>query len=178
MPARAPHDVAATPSVTLRLPDVTGIPAPAGDRRAPLRSRLHGFTSGRHPGPATRKEPPKMTNQTVLIGRLTRPAVLKYTGDKARATFTIAIDGMNDKTDFVPITAFGKLAENVAEYTDKGHLVSVEGRISSGKYTNDAGDTVYTLDILANRISFLAKPRTATTTPDSVDPETDESEAA
>ena len=119
-----------------------------------------------------------MTNSTILIGRLTRPAVLKYNGDKARANFTIAIDGMNDKTDFVPITCFGKLAENVAEYTDKGHLVSVEGRVSSGKYTNDAGDIVYTLDILANRISFLAKPRTATTTPDSVEPETDESEVA
>ena len=122
-----------------------------------------------------------MTNSTILVGRLVRPAVLKYTGDKARANFTIAVDRMNDKTDFVPVTAFGKLAENVAEYTDKGHLVSVEGRISSGKYTNDADETVFTLDILANRVSFLAKPRNATTTPDSVDPETghtDESEAA
>jgi single-strand DNA-binding protein len=122
-----------------------------------------------------------MTNSTILIGRLTRPAVLKYNGDKARANFTIAVDGMNDKTDFIPIVCFGKLAENVAEYTDKGHLVSVEGRVSSGKYTNDADETVFTLDILANRVSFLAKPRTATTTPDSVDPETghaDESEAA
>ena len=122
-----------------------------------------------------------MTNSTILIGRLTRPAVLKYNGDKARANFTIAVDGMNDKTDFIPIVCFGKLAENVAEYTDKGHLVSVEGRVSSGKYTNDAGETVFTLDILANRVSFLAKPRTATTTPDSIDPETgntDDSEAA
>ena len=151
---------------------------PAGDRRAPLRSRLHGFTSGRHPGSATRKEPPETTNSTILVGRLTRTAVLKYTGDKARANFTIAIDGMNDQSNFVPVTAFGKLAENVAEYTDKGHLIAVEGRVASGEYTNDAGDIVYTLDILPNRISFLAKPRTATTTPDSVDPETDESEAA
>ena len=64
-----------------------------------------------------------------------------------------------DKTPtYVPITCFGKTAEAVHEYTDKGHLVSVEGRISSGKYTNDAGETVYTLDVIAARVGFIKSP--------------------
>ena len=119
-----------------------------------------------------------MTNNLILVGRITRTPQLRYSGDKARVNFTIAVDGIGDKTDFLPITAFGKLAENVAEYTDKGHLISVEARVSSGKYNNDAGETVYTLDILANRVSFLSKPRTATTTPDTADDADDADDAA
>ena len=34
-----------------------------------------------------------MINNLVLVGRLTRSATLKYTGDKARANFTLAVDG-------------------------------------------------------------------------------------
>ena len=40
-----------------------------------------------------------MTNSLVLVGRLTRTATLKYTGDKARATFTLAIDDDKDTDD-------------------------------------------------------------------------------
>ena len=92
MPARAPHDANATPAVTLRLPDVTGTPAPAGDRRAPLRSRHTGSPADATPAPQP-KGTTKMTNSLVLVGRLTRTATLKYTGDKARANFTLAVDG-------------------------------------------------------------------------------------
>ncbi len=77
-----------------------------------------------------------------------------------------------DKTPtYIPISCFGRLAENVAEYTDKGHLVAIEGRITSGKYTNDQGETVYTLDIIANSVKFLKAPKTATTTPESAEGE-------
>ena len=116
-----------------------------------------------------------MTNTLVLVGRITRTPQTRNTGDKARTTFTLAVDGMGDRTDFIPITTFGRTAELVAQHTDKGHLVSIEGRITSGKYTNDNGETIYTLDVIANRVNFLSKPRTATTTPDTV---TAEDEAA
>ena len=56
----------------------------------------------------------------------------------------------------------------MAECTDKGHQVAVEGRISSGKYVNDAGETVYTLDVIANRVTFLRAPKAATTTPETI----------
>ena len=109
-------------------------------------------------------------NSIHLIGRLTKAPRLTVTStDKTRVNFTLAIEGTNGTPDYVPVTVFGKLAENVAEYTDKGHLVAVEGRISSGEYTNDQGETVYTLDILGNRVTFLKAPKATTTTPDSVD---------
>ena len=120
-------------------------------------------------------------NNLNITGRLVRPATMRNTGDKARANFTLAVDGNGTgNTSYVPITCFGKTAEAVHEYTDKGHLVSVEGRISSGKYTNDAGETVYTLDVIAARVGFISKPRNATTTPEKLDPDNgnDETEAA
>ena len=110
-------------------------------------------------------------NSINLVGRLTKPARLTNTGDKARANFTLAVDGYNNTTDFLQVTIFGKLAENVAEYTDKGHLVSVEGRITSGKYTNDQGETVFTVDIIGQAVRFLGRPKTATTTPETVEGE-------
>ena len=98
-------------------------------------------------------------NNTQLIGRLAKTARLTGTGDKARANFTLAVDGYGTQpTSWIPITCFGRTAENVAEYTDKGHLVAIDGRITSGRYTNDAGETVYTLDVIANQVEFLKSP--------------------
>ena len=120
-------------------------------------------------------------NNLNITGRLVRPATMRNTGDKARANFTLAVDGYGTTpTSFIPVTCFGRTAELVAEHTDKGHLIAIEGRITSGKYTNDAGETVYTLDVIANRVEFLSRPKSATTTPDSVevDDDNDDTEAA
>ena len=61
----------------------------------------------------------------------------------------------------------------LAEYTDKCHLISVEGRVSSGKYTNDAGETVYTMDVAVARCDFLARPKGTVNTPNTIDDETE-----
>ena len=82
-------------------------------------------------------------NLVTLTGRLARPATVRFNGDKPRANFTLAVDGYTpDQVAWIPVTCFGRTAELVAEYTDKGHLVAIEGRITSGKYTNDNGETV------------------------------------
>ena len=123
------------------------------------------------------QNPKEAMNNLIISGRLVRPATMRNTGDKARANFTLAVDGYaNSPSSFIPITCFGRTAELVNEYTDKGHLIAVEGRITSGRYTNDAGETVYALDVIAHRVEFLSRPKNATTTPDTVD--ADETEAA
>ena len=117
-------------------------------------------------------------NNLIISGRLVRPATIRNNGDKTRANFTLAVDGYGSQpTSWIPVTCFGRTAELVAEHTDKGHLVAIEGRITSGKYTNDAGEIVYTLDIIANRVEFLSRPKSATTTPETIEVD-DETEAA
>ena len=78
----------------------------------------------------------------------------------AVASFSIAIDRpqRNDRekqTDFPRITVFGKQAENCEKYLKKGRLVGIEGRLQTGSYQNKNGDTVYTTDVVANRVEFL-----------------------
>ena len=101
-------------------------------------------------------------NSVVLIGRLTRDPETRYTSGSQMAvcTFSIAIDrvtrqGEEKKTDFPRITVFGKQAENCERFLKKGRLVGVQGRLQTGSYTNKDGATVYTTDVVADRVEFL-----------------------
>ena len=109
-------------------------------------------------------------NNVVLIGRLTKDPDLRYlpnTGT-AVANFTLAVDRNLSKekraeaqekgqaeADFIRIVAWGKLAENVANFTNKGRLVAVTGRIQTGSYVDKDGKKVYTTEVFANYVEFL-----------------------
>ena len=78
----------------------------------------------------------------------------------AVATFTVAIDrpvkqGGEKQTDFPRVTVFGKQAENCERYLAKGRLVGVQGRIQTGSYQDKYGITIYTTDVVADRVEFL-----------------------
>ena len=101
-------------------------------------------------------------NSVVLIGRLTRDPELRYTAgtQMAVATFTLAIDrpvraGGERQTDFLIVKVFGEQAENCEKFLAKGRLVGVQGRLQTGSYTNKDGATVYTTDVVADRVEFL-----------------------
>lgn len=103
-------------------------------------------------------------NSVVLIGRLTRDPEVRYTASTqmAVATFTIAIDrpvhsGGEKQTDFPRITVFGKHAENCERYLAKGRLVGIQGKLKTGSYKNKDGVTVYTTDVVADRVEFLER---------------------
>ena len=97
-------------------------------------------------------------NSVVLIGRLTRDPELRYTTSQmAVATFSLAIDrpvraGKERETDFPRVTVFGKQAENCEKYLAKGRMAAVQGRLQTGSYTNKDGATVYTTDVVADRV--------------------------
>lgn len=101
-------------------------------------------------------------NSVFLIGRLTRDPEVRYiaSSQTAVATFTVAVDrpvyqGEEKKADFLRITVFGKQAENCEKYLAKGRLVAIEGRLQTGSYQNKDGVTVYTTDVIANKVQFL-----------------------
>lgn len=92
------------------------------------------------------------------VGRLVRDVETRYSNEMAISKFTIAIDdgyGEKKKTNFIPIVVFGKTAENCEKYLAKGKKVGVTGRIQTGKYENKEGNTVYTTDVIADRVEFL-----------------------
>lgn len=101
-------------------------------------------------------------NNVTLIGRLTRDPEIRYTAgtQMAVATFTVAIDrpvraGADKQTDFPRVTVFGKSAENCERFLAKGRLVGIQGSLQTGSYKNKSGETVYTTDVIANRVEFL-----------------------
>ena len=101
-------------------------------------------------------------NSVILTGRLTRDPELRYTSGSqmAVAKFSIAVDrpvrqGKEREADFPRITVFGKQAENCERYLAKGRMVGIQGRIQTGSYQDRDGKTVYTTDVIADRVEFL-----------------------
>lgn len=100
-------------------------------------------------------------NNVTLIGRLTRDPEVRYNNDLAIARFSIAInrmpgrDGQDRGADFINIVVFGRQAENCERFLEKGRQVAIQGRIQTGSYTNKDGNTVYTTDVVADRVEFL-----------------------
>lgn len=102
-------------------------------------------------------------NSVVLVGRLTRKPELRYASGNqtAIARFGLAVDRPfsrdQEKTvDFINIVVFGKQAENCERYLDKGRQVGVQGRIQTGSYKTQTGETRYTTDVIADRVEFLS----------------------
>lgn len=108
-------------------------------------------------------------NNVVLIGRLTKDPELRYTTNGTAVTnFTLAVDKQLSQekkaefesqgkptADFIRIVVWGKQAESSAEYTAKGKLVAVNGRIETGSYQDQDGKMVYTTDVVAHQVQFL-----------------------
>jgi single-strand DNA-binding protein len=79
-------------------------------------------------------------NNFTIIGNVTKDLELKYTaGGTATVTYTVAVDDVRydntgtkqENCDFIPVTTYGKQAENDAKYLKKGTCVAVHGRIRS-----------------------------------------------
>lgn len=110
-------------------------------------------------------------NVVTLIGRLTKDPELRYTNSQAAVcTAVLAVDrqvkaGEEKKADFIRITLFGKQAETFSKYLLKGRQVAVEGRIQTGSYQNQKGDTVYTTDVIVSRFYFIGSKGDAPAAP-------------
>ena len=112
-----------------------------------------------------------MTNRAVLVGRLTKDPDLKFTPNGlAVCTFTLAVNrpfknpqtGEHD-ADFINCVAWRKLAENVANYTSKGNLVAVDGRIQTRNYEGKDGSRVYVTEVVCDSVQFLEPKRNGQT---------------
>lgn len=100
-------------------------------------------------------------NSVNLIGHLTKDVDLRYTqSGLAVGRFSVAIDrpkkdGQDNGADFPNCVAYGKTAENLANYVHKGEMVGVTGCIRTGSYTGKDGRKVYTTDISVASVQFL-----------------------
>ena len=105
-----------------------------------------------------------MINNVTLIGRLTRDAELRYTPNNiATAQFNIACNrnfkNANDEydADFINCVMWREQAERFCNWTRKGMLVGIVGRIQTRSYENQQGRRVYVTEVVAENFQILEK---------------------
>ena len=105
-----------------------------------------------------------MINNVTLIGRLTRDAELRYTQTNiATAQFNIACNrnfkNANDEydADFINCVMWREQAERFCNWTRKGMLVGITGRIQTRSYENQHGQRVYVTEVVAESFQVLEK---------------------
>lgn len=103
-----------------------------------------------------------MINRVVLIGRLTKDIELRYTNSgTAVGTFSLAVNRQftnnagEREADFINAVIWRKAAENLANFTHKGSLIGVEGRIQTRNYENQQGTRVYVTEVVVENFSLL-----------------------
>jgi single-strand DNA-binding protein len=103
-------------------------------------------------------------NQVILMGNLTRDPELKaIPSGQSVVSFSLALNRSykdqqsgewKEATDYVDVTAWGPLAERIAQYCQKGKQVLVNGRIQSRSWEQD-GQKRTKVEVLAQDVTFL-----------------------
>ena len=110
-----------------------------------------------------------MINQVTLIGRIVEKPILRsYENDVNVATLTLAVtrpfknmDG-NYETDFIKITLWNGVAQSTCDYTQKGEIVGVKGRVAMKDTEVSFADQsqifkkkISILEIIGERVIFI-----------------------
>lgn len=108
-----------------------------------------------------------MLNIVAIMGRLVRDPELRTTQQGTNVcTFRIACDrsytpkGQQRQADFVDIVAWGKTAEFICKFFQKGSVIAIEGSLQTRQYQDKQGSNRTAVEVLANHISF-AGPKAA-----------------
>ncbi len=103
-----------------------------------------------------------MINSVVLVGRLANDPEMRYSSSGTQITkFRIAVSrppragSDEEQTDWLNVVCFGKTAEFVAQYLDKGSLVGIEGRIQTSSFDGQDGKRQWWTEIAANSVQAL-----------------------
>ena len=104
-------------------------------------------------------------NKVILMGNLTRDPELRYTsGGTAIAKLGLAVNRVwrdaegqqKEETTFVDVDAFGKQAETLGQYMQKGRPILVAGRLKLDQWEDkNTGQNRSRLGVVLERFSFV-----------------------
>lgn len=121
-------------------------------------------------------------NTVTVEGNLTRDPEMKALPSGSNVTnMSIATnrrykdrdDKLQEEVEYHNIVVFGKQAESVAKYLTKGSSALVHGRLQTRSWDKD-GVKMYRTEIVANDVTFGAKPQESKIPNTSVDYPADE----
>ena len=102
-----------------------------------------------------------MLNVVAIMGRLVADPELRATQQGTNVcTFRIACErsyskpGEQRQADFVDIVAWGKTAEFICKFFQKGSMIAIDGSIQTRHYQGKDGSNRTAVEVVANNISF------------------------
>jgi len=109
-------------------------------------------------------------NKVILIGRISSDIDVRQTqSGTSAASFNIAVDRFMGKdkekeADFIRCVAWGKTAEHISKFFNKGKQIALEGNIKTGSYEKD-GIKHYTTDVWVDKVEFVGSNNNSQTAP-------------
>ena len=108
-------------------------------------------------------------NQATVVGRFGFKPEVKNVSGTMICSFSLAVsekwkgkDGTSqEKTDWIRCVFFGKQAEIIAQYCDKGSLLFVQGKISNRVYKDKDGVESQITEIVGREFQLGPKPQAA-----------------
>lgn len=102
-------------------------------------------------------------NKVILLGHVGATPNVREVGDTKVAQLNLATsekrkgkDGnVIEETEWHNVSVWGKLAEVIEKYVDKGSQLYVEGRIKTEKYTDKSGVDRFMTRIVASSIQLI-----------------------
>jgi|YNPMSStandDraft_2_1061718.scaffolds.fasta_scaffold08464_4 single-strand DNA-binding protein len=102
-------------------------------------------------------------NKVILSGRLVAEPEIRSTGSGIEvAKFSIAVNDYvkgEEKTSFFDCTAFGKTAEFLKKYTQKGSRVLIDGSLRQEKWQDSDGNNRYKISVIVNRVELMTSAK-------------------
>lgn len=102
-----------------------------------------------------------MLNVIAIMGRLVADPELRTTQQGTNVcTFRIACErsyapkGQQRQVDFVDIVAWGKTAEFICKFFQRGSMIAIDGSLQTRNYQDKHGNKRTAVEVVANNISF------------------------
>lgn len=106
-----------------------------------------------------------MHNSQEIIGRVGKdPEIRHFDNGNLVANFSVAstfkyknrtTGEQVEETEWFNCAVYNRQAEIAEKYVKKGHVISVEGRTRTRKYTNQHGEERYATEVILNRLTLL-----------------------
>lgn len=104
-------------------------------------------------------------NKVMIIGNLGRDPEIRQAGENKVANFTVAVTERftdragqrQERTEWVNVVVWRKLAEIAQQYLRKGSQVYVEGRLQTRSWDDQNGQKKYMTEVVADNFQMLGR---------------------
>lgn len=96
-------------------------------------------------------------NNIIICGNLVANPETGKSKKISYTRFTVAVNGANERVDFIPVVAFNALSDVCEKYLKKGDKVVVNGALQIDNTQDDKGVWKTYVSIVCRSVEFMAK---------------------